>query len=334
MNLQNKKVLVTGGAGFIGSTLVRALLKEKADVIVFDNFFSGDMINLVDIQNEIKILNGDILSKKFVNVLTKNDIEYVFHLAAEPYIPDCYDRPEKFFEVNANGTMNVMLACRDASVKRIVHYSSSEVYGTAKFVPMNEGHPTLPLSTYSVSKLAADRLCFTLHHEQNIPIIILRQFNTFGPRETHPYIIPELITQLSKTNKLKLGNIKASRDLTFVEDSVRAAILLMKEKKAVGDVFNVGTGKDWTVEQLANIIGELMGHDSIQIEIDKARLRPLDVQKLNADASKIRRLTGWKPKIDLKTGLEKTIEWYRENGNKWVWEQKIGPEETIWKGGA
>ena len=99
-------------------------------------------------------------------------------------------------------------------------------------------------------------------------------------------------------------------------------------------MFNVGTGKDWTVEQLANIIGELMGHDSIQIEIDKARLRPLDVQKLNADASKIRRLTGWKPKIDLKTGLEKTIEWYRENGNKWVWEQKIGPEETIWKGGA
>ncbi len=332
MNLQDKKVLVTGGAGFIGSMLVRALLKEKADITVFDNFFSGDMINLVEVQDRIKILNGDILSRKFVNVLTGNNIEYVFHLAAEPYIPDCYDRPEKFFEVNANGTMNVMLACRDAGVKRIVHYSSSEVYGTAKTVPMSEEHPTLPLSTYSVSKLAADRMCYTLHHEQKIPIIILRPFNTYGPRETHPYIIPELITQLSKSNKLKLGNIKASRDLTFVEDSVKATILLMKEEKAVGDVFNAGTGKDWTVEQIAHVIAELSGQDTLDIEIEKARLRPLDVQRLNADSSKLKKLTGWEPKTDLKSGLEKTIKWYKENGNKWVWEQKIGSEDTIWKG--
>jgi len=332
MNLQDKKVLVTGGAGFIGSMLVRALLKEKADITVFDNFFSGDMINLVEVQDRIKILNGDILSRKFVNVLTGNNIEYVFHLAAEPYIPDCYDRPEKFFEVNANGTMNVMLACRDAGVKRIIHYSSSEVYGTAKTVPMSEEHPTLPLSTYSVSKLAADRMCYTLHHEQKIPIIILRPFNTYGPRETHPYIIPELITQLSKSNKLKLGNIKASRDLTFVEDSVKATILLMKEEKAVGDVFNAGTGKDWTVEQIAHVIAELSGQDTLDIEIEKARLRPLDVQRLNADSSKLKKLTGWEPKTDLKSGLEKTIKWYKENGNKWVWEQKIGSEDTIWKG--
>jgi nucleoside-diphosphate-sugar epimerase len=331
MNLQDKKVLVTGGAGFIGSALVRALLKEKANITVFDNFFSGDMLNLVDVQNRIKILNGDILSRKFVNILKGNDIEYVFHLAAEPYIPDCYDRPEKFFEVNANGAMNVMLACRDAGVKRIIHYSSSEVYGTAKTVPMTEEHPTLPLSTYSVSKLAADRMCFTLHHEQNVPIIILRPFNTYGPRETHPYIIPELITQLSSSNNLKLGNIKASRDLTFVEDSIQAAILLMKEKKAVGDVFNAGTGKDWTVEQLAKIIGELSGFNSVNIEVEKARIRPLDVQRLNADSSKLKRLTGWEPKVDLKSGLEKTINWYRENGNKWIWEQKLGPEDTIWR---
>jgi nucleoside-diphosphate-sugar epimerase len=331
MNLQDKKVLVTGGAGFIGSALVRALLKEKADITVFDNFFSGDMLNLIDVQNRIKILNGDILSRKFVNILKGNDIEYVFHLAAEPYIPDCYDRPEKFFEVNANGTMNVMLACRDAGVKRIVHYSSSEVYGTAKSVPMTEEHPTLPLSTYSVSKLAADRMCFTLHHEQKVPIIVLRPFNTYGPRETHPYIIPELITQLSTSNNLKLGNIKASRDLTFVEDSVQAAILLMKEKKAVGDVFNAGTGKDWTVEHLANIIGELSGFDSVNIEVEKNRIRPLDVQRLNADSSKLKKLTGWEPKVDLKTGLEKTIEWYKKNGNKWIWEQKLGPEDTIWR---
>jgi len=196
---------------------------------------------------------------------------------------------------------------------------------------MTEEHPTLPLSTYSVSKLAADRLCFTLHHEQGVPIIIMRPFNNFGPRETHPYIIPELITQLSATDKLKLGNIAASRDLTFVDDSVQAAIALMKEEKAVGEVFNVGTGKDWTVEQLARTIGELTGHSSVEIEVQKGRLRPLDVQRLNADYSKVRRLTGWEPRTDLKTGLEKTIEWYRENGSQWVWEKKIGPEDKIWK---
>jgi dTDP-glucose 4,6-dehydratase len=333
MNLQGKKVLVTGGAGFIGSTLVRSLLKEGAEVTVYDNFFSGDMSNLSEIRGEIKILNGDILNKNFVNVLRGNDVEFVFHLAAEPYIPHCYDRPEKFFEVNANGTMNVMLACGEAGVKGVVNYSSSEVYGTAKTVPMNEDHPTLPLSTYAVSKLAADRLCFVLHHEKKVPIVILRPFNTYGPRETHPYIIPELITQLSKSNKLKLGNIKASRDLTFVEDSVQAAIGLIKEEKAVGEVFNVGTGKDWSVEELAHMIAELSGYDSVEIEVDKTRLRPVDVERLNADSSKIRKLTGWEPKVDIKTGLKRTIDWYRENGNKWVWEKKLGPEDKIWRFG-
>lgn len=331
MNLNDKNVLVTGGAGFIGSALVRGLIKEKSNILVYDNFFSGDMENLKDVQNQIEIVKGDILSPDFKNVLKQNQIEFVFHLAAEPYIPDCYDRPENFFKVNAFGTMNVLLACKDAGVKRIIHYSSSEVYGTAQQLPMNEQHPLNPCSTYSVSKLAADRLCFTLFHEQKVPVIILRQFNTYGPRETHPYIIPELITQLSKTNKLKLGNIKASRDLTFVEDSVRGCIELMKHEKAVGDVFNTGFGKDWTIEELAHILAEIMGHGSINIEVKEERLRPLDVERLCCDHSKFSKLTGWKPKTTLKEGLEKTIEWFNENGRTWVWERKIGPEERIWK---
>ena len=331
MNLQGKSVVVTGGAGFIGSTLVRSLLKDGARVTVYDNFFSGDMSNLQEVRKDIRIVTGDILNKNFVHVLKGNDAEFVFHLAAEPYIPHCYDRPEKFFEVNANGTMNVLLACRDAGVKRVVSYSSSEVYGTAKTVPMDENHPTLPLSTYAVSKLAADRLCFTMHHEQDVPVVILRPFNTYGPRETHPYIIPELITQLSNGNNLRLGNVKASRDLTFVDDSVQAAISLIKEEKAVGEVFNAGSGKDWSVEQLAHMIAEMSGHDSIEIDVDKSRLRPLDVQKLNADSTKLKKLTGWEPKVDIKAGLQKTVDWYRKNGSKWVWERKLGSEENIWK---
>lgn len=331
MNLAGKNVLVTGGAGFIGSTLVRELLKEKANVIVYDNFSSGDMLNLNEIAGDIKIISGDVLDTNFKNILINNNVDFVFHLAAEPYIPDCYNRPKKFFEINANGTLNVLLCCKEANVKGIVHYSTSETYGTAKYVPMDENHPTYPLSTYAVSKLAADRLCHTLYHEQNIPVVILRQFNCYGPRETQPYIIPELITQLAKTNKLKLGNIKATRDLTYVEDAAKGAIALMQCKQAVGEAVNIGQGKDWSIEELANTISGLMGHKSIEISIDKTRLRPLDVERLQCDYTKANRLTGWKPRVSLEEGLQRTIEDYRANGNRWIWESKIAPENEVWK---
>jgi len=331
VELRDKQVLVTGGAGFIGSSIVRGLLKEKANVIVYDNFLSGDMSNLKEVRSSIKIIKGDILDENFKTVLKKEGIEYLFNLAAEPYIPHCYYRPEKFFEVNANGALNVLLSCRDVKVKRIIQYSTSEVYGSAKFTPMHEDHPTLPLSTYAVSKLAADRLCFTLCHEQDIPVIVLRQFNVYGPRETQPYIIPELITQLSKGNKVNLGNIKARRDLTYVDDAAGAALALVKCKEAVGEVFNVGTGIDYSVKEMANIVGELMGHDRIEISVEKARLRPLDVDRLQCGHSKLHKLTGWEPRISLRDGLRKTIASFKEMGNKWLWETKIAAEEKLWR---
>lgn len=330
-DLRNKRVMVTGGAGFIGSTLVRELLKEGAKVIVFDIFSSGDMRNLKELKDEIRIIKGDITGRSFRTILEKSGAEYVFNLAAEPYIPHCYNRPLRFFEVNANGAINVLFACKHAGVKRIVQYSTSEVYGSAKYVPMDEHHPTLPLSTYAVSKLAADRLCYTFFHEQTIPVVILRQFNVFGPRETQPYIIPELISQLSRSNKLKLGNIKARRDLTYVEDAARGAIALMKSKGTDGQVYNMGTGKDWSVKQMAETIGRLMGHDKINIEIDKTRLRPLDVSVLRCDPTKMRRLTGWKPYVSLEDGLRRTIDDFENHGGKWLWETKISAEKDVWK---
>lgn len=330
MEFRGENVLVTGGAGFIGSSLVRELLKKGAEIFVYDNFLSGDLHNLEEVKNEIRIIRGDILTENFANLLIKNKIDYLFNLAAEPYIPHCYERPDKFFQINAGGALNVMLACKKAGIKRIMQYSSSEVYGTASYIPMDEEHPLNPASTYAVSKMAADRLCYTLYYEQKLPIIILRQFNTYGPRETHPYIIPELITQLSKTNELKLGNIRARRDLTYVEDAVKGAISLMKCDAAVGQVVNLGSGLDWSIEELANIIAKLMGWDSIEIEVEKERLRPLDVERLQCNYSKAKRLCGWEPKVSLEEGLRKTIDWYGKNGNRWVWETKIASEEEIW----
>jgi len=322
MNLQNKVVLVTGGAGFIGSTLVRELIKENAKVIVYDNMLIGSERYLDEVKDDIKLIKKDIRDNDFDQVLIKNDVECVFNLAAEPYIPKCYEDPRQFFDINANGALNVMLACKDTGIKRVLQYSTSEVYGTAKYVPMDENHPTIPLSTYAVSKLAADRLCFTLYHEQKIPVIILRQFNSYGPREAQPYIIPEIITQLSKSNKLILGNIKARRDFTYVMDAVKAAILLIKHKKAEGEVFNCGYGEDYSIEEVARIIGEVMGHDSINIIVEKKRFRPVDVQRLQCNFFKLHKLTGWVPKIDLKEGLRKTIKWFNENEKKWVWEER------------
>ena len=331
MNFQNRNVLVSGGAGFIGSTLVRELIKENANVVVLDNFSSGDIENLEEVKDKIQVINGDIRDKDLLKILKKNNIEYVFNLAAFPFIPESYDKPEEFFDVDARGVLNIMLASKEANVKRIMQYSTSEVYGTAKYVPMDENHPTLPCSTYAVSKLAADRLCFTLHHEHNVPVIILRQFNVYGPRITQPYVISEIIKQLSRGNKIKLGNINARRDLTYVTDAARGAIELMKCDAAVGDVVNMGSGKDWSIKELAEMVGSLMGYKSVEIEVIQKRLRPLDVERLQADYSKMNKLTGWKPTIDLKEGLKKTIDWFKENGSQWIWEKKFVEEDKMWK---
>ena len=321
--LTGKNVLVTGGAGFIGSSLVRELLRRGAKVIVYDNFIYGDKRNLAEVEDSIKIVKGDVLSWKIYHTIKEYKVQYVFHLAAEPYIPHSYDNPEKFFDVNVKGTMNVLTACKTLDVKRIVHFSSSEVYGAAQYIPMDEKHPTLPLSTYAVSKLAADRLCFVFHHEHGIPVIILRPLNAYGPRETQPYVIPEIISQLARGKVVKLGNIKARRDFTYVEDIARGAVDLMESDIPDGEVVNLGSNKTYSVEELAHLVGELMGYDKIEIEIEKSRLRPLDVNLLQCDYRKAKKYIDWEPKVDIREGLKRTIEWYMKNGRQWLYEKRL-----------
>jgi len=317
MNFQDKNILVTGGAGFIGSELTRQLVDEKANVVVIDNLLAGTKENIEAVMDNITFLEQDILNTNLEQTLKEHSIDYIFNLAAEPFIPDSYERPAHFMEINTIGVLNLLLAAKKAGVERIVQYSTSEVYGTGTSIPMNEHHPTLPLSTYAVSKLAADRLCYTLHHEQDIPVVILRQFNVYGPRETHPYIIPILINQLHKSNQLKLGNLKATRDFTYVSDAVRAAMLLMSTKEAVGEVINSGSGMEVSVGDLATTIGKLMGHDSVDITVEQSRLRPLDVQRLHADNTKLKKMTGWNPEVSFEDGLKKTIADFEARGHSW-----------------
>ncbi len=320
--LEGKNVFVTGGAGFIGSALVRELLSQKANVTVFDNFMGGSESNLSEVRHKISVIRGDIRDPELAGVLKKSGAQFVFNLAAMPYIPDCYEKPLEFFDINAGGALNLLFACKKAGVERIVQYSTSEVYGTGRQLPMDEHHQLNPQSTYAASKLAADRLCYTLYFEKAIPVVILRQFNVYGPRETHPYIIPELITQLSKSNKLRLGNVHARRDFTYVTDAARAAIALIKEPTAEGQVFNSGYGKDYSIKEIAQMIGSIMGRESIEIATEPSRLRPLDVEQLQASYFKLHKLTGWEPQVTFENGLKKTVGGFNENNMCWPWDAK------------
>jgi nucleoside-diphosphate-sugar epimerase len=309
--MQKNNYCVIGGAGFILSHVTDELLRNKNNqVLVLDNLSSGNKKN---INRRAKFIKYDIRSphEKLSKILKEYGIKYVFHGAAEPYIPECYEKPKEFFEVNASGTMNVLLACKEANVSRIVYYSTSEVYGTVMNDFISEDYPTNPQSTYAVSKLAGDRLCFTLFKEHKIPVIILRQFNCYGPRETHDYIIPEIITQLSKGNNLCLGNINSQRDFIYVEDAARIAVKLIRAGR-VGEVYNLGTGRVWSMVEIAQKIGEVMGIMP-RITVDKKRLRPHDVNYLRADNKKILHITRIKAETDEGEGLLNTVKYFYEN---------------------
>ena len=317
-NIKNTKTCVIGGAGFIGSHLVDYLINERnCEVLVLDNLITGQTKN---IHPKAKFIWHDIRDNEneLARIFTENQIEYVFNYAAEPYIPECFERPMHFFDINATSVLRVLNACQQSGIKGLLQVSSAEIYGDLKG-QIKESDPVEPHSTYGVSKLAADGLVQVRWREASVPAIAMRQFNCVGERETHEYVIPEIISQLAKSNKVKLGN-NSFRDFQYAGDAVAMAVELL-EKGKFGEVYNMGSEGGIKIYDLANLIGKLMGHESVEIEVDQDRVRPWEIWHLQSDNTKLYSVIGVKNPTSLEEGLSKTIQYFYNNESKWDWKQ-------------
>ena len=318
MQWLNRQVLVTGAGGFIGSHLVEALVKKGARVRGFVHYNSrGDAGLLRLIQREIldtvEIIPGDIRDPQAVQEAVKG-CSFVFHLGALISIPYSYLHPTEVAETNIIGTLNVLNACREFGVPRMVHTSTSEVYGTALRVPIDESHPLQGQSPYSASKIGADKLVESYYCAFGLPVVTVRPFNTFGPRQSSRAVIPTIITQALVNDTILLGNLDSKRDFTFVSDTVNGFIKAAEAQSVEGEVFNLGTGSEVTIGDLAQMIMRIVGRQ-VPIETDQIRLRPenSEVQRLLSDNSKARKELGWQPEFSLEKGLEQTVNWIQEH---------------------
>jgi dTDP-glucose 4,6-dehydratase len=307
-------VLVTGAGGFIGSTLVERLVREGAVVRAFVRYNSrGDRGRLDDLTAEtlaeVDVYAGDLQNPEAVNNAVSG-CDAVLHLGALIPIPYSYRHPREYVFANVDGTINVLEAARRAEVSRVVQVSSSEVYGTAQVVPIPESHPLVPQSPYAATKVAADQLALTYWRSFDLPVVLARPFNTFGPRQSARAVIPTIITQALGRDRIELGALSPTRDFTFVEDTAAAIARCAEIDGIEGEVFNFGTGEEHVVGDVAAQILGLLGRDLQVIATDERRRPPAsEVERLLADATKANRELGWSPAVSFETGLERTIEW-------------------------
>lgn len=320
-----KKVLVTGADGFIGSHLVEALVHQGYNVkafVLYNSFNSWGWLNKLapEILNQVEIFSGDIRDPHGVQVAMK-DCYAVLHLAALIAIPYSYHSPDTYIDTNVKGTLNVLQAARSLGIEKFIHTSTSEVYGTARFVPITEEHPLQGQSPYSASKIGADQLAFSFYSAFELPVIIARPFNTYGPRQSARAVIPTIITQLAKGEReIKLGSLSPTRDFNYVKDTVGGFIAALESKVGFGEVFNFGSNFEVSIGDTVKIISELMGVE-VKIVTDDVRLRPdnSEVERLWADNSKAIKTLNWKPAYSgldgFKRGLTETIEWFKNESN-------------------
>ncbi len=325
MKLQGRKVLVTGADGFIGSHLTEHLVNAGVNVrafVLYNSFNSWGWLDEADarVKREIEVFAGDIRDPHGVRAAMQG-CDVVMHLAALIAIPYSYHSPDTYVDTNVKGTLNVVQAARELGLARVVHTSTSEVYGTARFVPITEEHPLQGQSPYSASKIGADQIAGSFHLSFQTPVAIIRPFNTYGPRQSARAVIPTIITQIAAgARELRLGALHPTRDFSFVRDTVRGFIAVAECDQAVGQVINVGSNFEVSIGDTARTIASLMDRD-VEIATDQQRLRPADseVERLWADNTRARTLAGWMPEYagqeGFRRGLSETIRWFAEPNN-------------------
>jgi NAD dependent epimerase/dehydratase len=321
MNLTKKRILVTGAEGFIGSHLVESLLNENCQIRAFTYYNSFNSWGWLDTFSKdklenIEIIAGDIRDPNGVKIAVKG-IDIVFHLAALIAIPFSYHSPDSYIDTNIKGTLNVLQACRDYNIERVVVTSTSEVYGTAQYVPIDEKHPFQGQSPYSASKIGADKIAESFFCSFKTPVVIARPFNTYGPRQSARAIIPTIITQLSNSNEnILLGSLHPTRDFNYIRDICKGLILLAKFDEAIGKEVNIGSNTEISMGALANMLIKL-SKANVKIVSEDLRKRPdkSEVERLVCNNSLMKEITGWEPETSLKEGLMETIEWFKNKEN-------------------
>ena len=320
-----KKILITGADGFIGSHLTEALVRQGHKVrafVLYNSFNSWGWLDQCndDVKGQFEVFAGDVRDPHGIKEAMKG-CDVVLHLAALIAIPYSYHSPDTYVDTNIKGTLNVLQAARELGVSRVIHTSTSEVYGTARFVPITEQHPLQGQSPYSATKIAADQLAYSFHASFGLPVVIARPFNTYGPRQSARAVIPTIITQIaSGKQKIKLGAVSPTRDFNYVQDTVSGFIAAMNCDQGLGEVINLGSNYEISIGDTAKLIAEAMNVE-IEIITDEVRLRPADseVERLWADNAKAKQLFGWVPaygdREGFKRGITETAEWFQKSGN-------------------
>lgn len=320
MNWSGKKALVTGAGGFIGSHLIERLVELGAEARAFVHYNSNGTWGWLDqspYKDDVKVFAGDIRDPDSLRQAIEG-VEVIFHLAALIAIPYSYRAPLSYVRTNVEGTLNVLQSAIRHDVGLVIHTSTSEVYGTARKIPIDEGHQLQGQSPYSASKIGADKLAEAFHLSFGLPVVTIRPFNTYGPRQSARAVIPTIVSQVFDATTIRLGNLQPTRDLNYVTDTIAGFIQAAESPGAVGETINLGTGREISIGELASLIVRIIGRD-LPIITENERVRPerSEVERLCADNTKARQLLAWQPAFTLEAGLARTIEWIKENNERY-----------------